>query len=223
MHYDVEEVKGYVKNFSLNEDGGFTEWEGEEFVGSISGENLPAFNWEDGATKLVIIPENRDYVIKIPFNGRYDYGDFFYFEGACSDTCDDYCSSEMHLYEEAKRMNLEKLFLPLELACEVDGYPIYVQDKAEEIDSWHSGAQGMKYSSEASRDRISQAYKEGTRFFGPPTWIASCLDTLGSFEELERFSSFLDEEGITDLHEGNLGYYDGHAVIIDYGGYHEFA
>lgn len=39
-------------------------------------------------------------------------------------------------------------------------------------------------------------------------------------EEYQRFSDFLLEENINDLHTGNCGVVDSHFVIIDYAGYH---
>ena len=218
MQYDLEEIKGYLENFSLNEDGGFTDWDSEEFVGSISNPNIPAFNWEEGATKLVIIPDGRDYVIKIPFNGRYEYGDFFYFNGAYGSSFDDYCASEKGIYEDAEEAGFGEMFLPIELVCRIDGHPIYVQERVEMIDEMPNQA---SYASEKSKDKIYEEYQNGVRYIGSPVWAASCLDTLGSYEEYQRFLGFIDEEGISDLHRGNLGYCNGHAVIVDYGGYYE--
>ena len=220
MYYNKEEVERFVENFGLNEDDAFTEDDADFMIADITNFGIPNFDWDTGATKLVIMPEQREYVIKIPFNGYYDEGHFYHFEGAESDYCDNYCEAENRLYMEATVDGFEELFLPNEYVCDVDCYPIYVQPKAEVLNKSESQE---KYSSKESKEKILQRIKED-RFFTnlPASWLASCLDVLGSMEEVNKFLKFLDMTGISaDLHYGNLGYYHGHAVIIDYGGYDE--
>lgn len=169
---------------------------------------------------MVIIPFGRDYVIKIPFTGQYagtgTYVPFFE---------NDYCSLERAYYYTALDEGFGDLFLYLEPIMEIEGIFIYVQPQAEVVELEDDSLQ-KEYSSKDSRDRILKEYKDGNlatitcRKF-PLSWVASCLDMVEEYERLVEFFTFLDENGIWDLHYNNLGYYDGHAVIIDYGGYNE--
>lgn len=221
MYYDIEEVKKFTENFGLNEDDGLTEDDVDFLIAEIDCSKVPSFDWDNGATKLVIMPENRDYVIKVPFNGAYDNGNFFSFEGAESEYCDNYCEAENRLYQQALTEGFEEMFLPNEYIWTVDSIPIYVQQKVEVLDKEDSEQE--KYSSKKSKEKIMEARKEGERFLNLPTsWVASCLDILGSMEEVRRFLKFLRETEISfDLHCSNVGYYNGHAIILDYGGYFE--
>ena len=36
-----------------------------------------------------------------------------------------------------------------------------------------------------------------------------------------QISNLLEEEEVNDMHGGNIGYMNGHLVIVDYAGYHE--
>lgn len=220
MYYDIEVVKKYLESFTefgLNCYGGFSEDDVDNFVSSIDFNTVPDFEWEVGATKLVIIPIEEDYVIKIPFNGSWKYGDFFYFNGAESSFCDDYCEAELNIYEQAKQKGYERFFMPLvRVDCGVE-YPVYVQQKVESYES-----EGEKnYFSKASKERIKNSKK--ARFLTLPLeWKCCCLDSFNSIEEFDEFITFLCTEEINmDLHRGNIGFLNKQAVILDYGGYCE--
>ena len=86
MDFDPNEITRYVESFHLNYWEGFTESDVDDFVSSIDTKRVPEFDYDAGATKLVIMPENRDYVIKIPFSGLYnEWGDYIPFNGAEDD------------------------------------------------------------------------------------------------------------------------------------------
>jgi hypothetical protein len=54
----------------------------------------------------------------------------------------------------------------------------------------------------------------------PYHWILNFIKLYGEKEFL-RLCLFLEEEGINDLHEKNVGYIDGRPVLFDYSGYYE--
>ena len=222
MNYNIDEIKLYMENFGVNDDGFFTADDVDFFICEIS-KYAPSFDWDTGATKLVIMPENRDYVIKIPFNGEWVCGECRHFYNADSEFGDNYCEDEITKYAEAVDAGFAEMFLPIECVMEIDSIPIYVQQKAEMLDC-DGDMEQKEYSSKASRDKIVEKYNEGKRYLSrlPLSWIASCLDVLGSIERVEEFMKFLDEFSISyDLHRANVGYYNHKAVIIDYGGYGE--
>ena len=236
MKYDIEEIKRFVENFSLNEDGAFTEEDVDNFISSIDVNKVPDFDFDSGATKLVIIPEDRDYVIKIPFNGYYmeddyeeegeEYNKYFWeFEGAEGKDHSNYCEAERFLYEKAKKEGFEGMFLPIELLHIIDDYPIYIQQKAIP-NSELSSATTTFFSSKESKNIIEgKKVKENCEnclYKFPLNWLASSMEVLGSYNKLYNFGMFLQSTGISgDLHNANIGYCNESAVIIDYGGYHD--
>lgn len=111
MTYDINEIFNYTMSFQLNADEGFTEDDVDDFINSIDFNKVPEFDYEVGATKLVIIPYTRDYVIKIPFSGRYSCGEYIPFSMAeDNDWGDNYCEAERLLYEEAKEKGYAQFF-----------------------------------------------------------------------------------------------------------------
>lgn len=228
MTYKDEDICKFINGLHSNSEGLFTYREAENYIYELEDNfGYDEFYHETGATKLVIIPTKEDYVIKVAFNGTYndyeeeDEGHPFY--GAESPRMDDYCDAEMCFYELAKERGFEKMFLPLEYFGERDCIHIYLQPKCERLEM--DDRKQVDYSSKGSREKILKDRKDGKRYLRdkfPVSWTASCLDTLGSVERLQEFETFLTSTGIiSDLHRGNIGYYDGHAVIMDYGGYNE--
>lgn len=224
MYYNKEEIAAYLKTFAqygLNDLGYFTEDDVDRFISSIGYEPVPNFDYDAGATKLTIIPENRDYVIKIPFNGEWRYGDCFSFQGADSAYFDNYCEAEMNIYQEVKENGWEDMFLPLEYVGDFANYPIYVQQKIELLE--RNSIEQKNYSSKESKDKVNKDYQYNRIGNLPSFWTASCLEVLGgSIEKLRKFISFLYDTGIgSDLHSANVGFLNGKAIILDYGGYFE--
>lgn len=233
-----EIVKVYIENFHLNDDEGFTDQDVDNFLWTINGK-VPSFDYETGASKFVIIPEGEDFVIKIPFTGCYEdckcsYDEekqewlppeyeYMSFYGASDETGADYCAAECNIYEEAEEEGFEQLFLKIEKVTECDGIGIYIQPKAQSFSrTYNHGWYASNKSKEAVRKAIENKpfdYEPGFTINSfPVDWTASCLDVLGSLDELNRFFQFLtDNSG--DLHENNIGYYNGKPCIIDYGNF----
>lgn len=53
----------------------------------------------------------------------------------------------------------------------------------------------------------------------PEGFILASLDTGSTIEELQALAMFIDRLDINDLHEGNMGWIDGHPVFFDYCGF----
>ena len=230
----VEKVNKYLYGFSLNEEGYFTESDADYLVSSIP--ETEKFGYETGATKCVIIPEGEDYVIKIPFNGyvsscscceeedpyecNRSHCPYVAIENGGGRYCDDYCAREMELYEEVveKYPEFKNFFLPIENIMEVGHYPIYVQAKGEiysEID---------KEKHPVQEKSVTEVKSEERNFCSANVnWLAKCLEDLNNDTELyDRFIQMLKDNRMAgDLHSSNIGYYNNHAVIIDYGGFFE--
>lgn len=234
-----EEVLKFVETFDLNAEGYFTEDDVDYFLSKIDENSTEKdynldYSYETGASKCVIIPENKDYVIKIPFNGRciynwYDemeeeeeekytgYEDFTGTEGVCNNY--DYCSKEVDLFYEVKYdypdyPEFKDFLLPIKEITRVNDYPIYVQPKATLF-----YASGINVSEESVKTVSSNTIN----ISAPIKWLAKCLEDLGNDLDLyEQFVQMLSDTGIKrDLHSGNVGIYNNHAVIIDYAGFND--
>ena len=235
----VEIIGKYMRNFHFNYDGGFTEDDVEDFIWYIDRDSVPSFHYEAGASKLVLIPDEYDFVIKIPFTGAYaevgeyyddeqgewvtseDGGCYEDFYGSSDDSGCNYCAAECEIYEEAKDNGFEQLLLKIEKVGEFNGTPVYIQPK---VKSFTYTGNTEKYSSNKSKEIVKEEKSKRKKDFGiticsfPTDWSASCLDILGSIDELNRFFEFLNEKS-GDLHSNNIGYCNGKPCIIDYAGF----
>ena len=198
---------------------GFFEDNVENFLESLWYEGLPTYDYEVGATKLVILIPGCNYVIKIPYNSACFEGEPFDFFGL-PDGFDNYCEYEVHLYNIAKEAGWDNFFLPIQYFGKYKNIPIYIQEKAE---SYFDCI--IDYASENSKKAVTKNTKETEflrSFTVPFDWVACCLDWLHSLYEVRKFFNFLEKEKISrDLHRGNIGFFKNKPVIIDYGGYFE--
>lgn len=209
----------YLGETDWDYEAGLSEDDAEDFLDSIQYSGIPVYDYEIGATKLVIIPYDSHYVIKIPYNMAIHYGEYFDFTGLPKGV-NDYCQYELILYNMAKESGWADFFLPIQYLGEFKGIPIYIQNKAEDYFSCT-----INYASENSKKIVTKRIKETDflrSFTLPFDWVACCLDWLHSLNELRKFFYFLEKEKISrDLHRGNIGFYQNRPVIIDYGGYFE--
>ena len=207
-------------------DGVLTENDFEDKVLS----NLPddlKYHYEYGATKLVIMLPDCDFVIKIPFSGSYqefyqdktdDYEEeYVEFENADFETCEwDYCKTEVNRYNLAKNAGIEKYFAKTEYIGMVNNYPIYIQQKAEifsEVKDLNS------YSEEKKSSTREKCDKEDLWCFNE-CWLSDLLDYCGD-RIFSLFMSFLKDNEIDDLHSSNIGYIDENPVLVDYSGFND--
>ena len=207
-------------------DGILTENDFEDKVLS----NLPddlKYHYEYGATKLVIILPDCDFVIKIPFSGSYqeiyqdrtdDYEEeYVEFENADFETCEwDYCKTEVNRYNLAKNVGIEKYFAKTECIGMVNHYPIYIQQKAEifaDVKDLNS------YSEEKKSSTREKCDKEDLWCFNE-CWLSDLLDYCGD-KIFSFFMSFIKDNDFDDLHSSNIGYINGVPVLVDYSGFNE--
>ncbi len=217
------EIKFFLNEITLNKDSVFSSDDADDFLNEF-GNTLPFFyDYAYGETRLVIIPKDKKYVIKIPFNYTYDG---YKFENRLSITgmTDNYCEVEEELYKIAEQHHYEFMFMPL-YQVSFSPYPVYIQEKAEILADLKEFEDFKNtYASKKSLEEIKSLPKKNIFILSnlDRTWRASCLDTLGSFEEYQKFYVFLQDTGISsDLHEFNIGYFHGKPVIIDYASYNE--
>lgn len=180
--------------------------------------------YEHGISKGVIIPDDTDYVIKIPFSG-YHYEDEeeneneeinFYHGGGNYD--DDYCALEMEIYDNIKDSKYSKYFAPLKKVLEINGFNIYIQPKVDIFDDVYPSY------SDSSLETAKRISSSAMCCIVSSAWLAYLLenDFNNDEKELEKFVYFLTENGLDgDLHSANVGFIDGQSVVIDYAGFYD--
>lgn len=214
MYYNINDILPYVENYDFGEY--FTAKEEDFLISSINCEDELSFDWEDGASKLVIIPEDKDYVIKIPFNGNF-YVDEGYFNFS-----QNYCETEIDLYKRIADENplFSQFFLPLTRVDEYNEWDIYIQPKCQ---AYHNAAEKDK-SKSYSKDSLNKVRNEKILYNSalPKDWLAAVTEILKDVELVKEFVDMLEEYDITqDLHMGNIGYCNGKPIILDYAGFYD--
>lgn len=178
-----------------------------------------------GISKFVIIPENEQYVIKIPYSTSY-YADFKKYRNANSDQrfCWDYCFTDMITYRSAVQEGVEAFFCKTRLIGLVKGYPIYVQEKIVTYDYLYGEdryeenqfKKGSLYLSQYIENQSEDSIVDINLM-----WLADAIDFYGN-KKVNKLLNFINKNNIGDLHTENIGYtYESRPVIIDYSDFHD--
>lgn len=194
---------------------------------------INSYSIEKGATKIVLIPEDKDYVIKIPIT-KIAYREFFFYDGAYrkgkfairDNIGGDYCKKEEEIYnlidEEVKEMFAETKFL-----IEVNKLPIYIQEKIDfSFDNKYFNPNVFPSDRKSDMDIRtivnSELSLKGMNNLGGLN-TEFCYDVMmnygiDSFLLLMREINFWE---IGDLHKSNIGYKNYKPMIFDYSGFGE--
>ena len=180
------------------------------------------FIWCFGMSKYVVLLDN--LVVKIPFNGTFDYGiedeetgeysDEIYFQPFLHTS--DYCSIEEEIYLKAAEAGLGNFFAAtIKYDNTADGTPYYV---SERVTKMYDEDAIVRRPSRRSQEIIKK--KKEYKFVGiNKTWLACALDRYGK-KAVDAFLSFVKENKINDLHADNIGFRDnGDPVLLDYSSY----
>lgn len=174
----------------------FYEWKRE--VESFLPSTLSFLN---GATKAVIVIEEADFVIKIPFLHNWRGG-----------SSENFCEIELDIYEKAKQnKEISECFASVCFGGKVCNAPFYLMEKVSVDEEYNSDTiysfyEDIGYS---HSEVINEAEEDGVRLL----FESFYPDVFSSLEE------FIDEHEINDLHTGNFGFLNGRPVFIDYSGY----
>ena len=217
MNYNVNDIKKWFKFFNPEH---FTDSDVDNFVDDLSRViGFPEFDWEAGATKLCIIPWDTDYVIKIPFDGemQWDYDDkeyrFQYFYNGGGDGGWDYCALEDEYFvDKILGTGYEEVFLTTDCIT-INDWPVYIQQK---VDTYN---ESNAYPSNESMLKIRTESKVRGEVSFPDIWMGIGLENFeGNIKKLDNLLRFL-RDNFTDLHPGNIGYFNNQIIILDYAGY----
>lgn len=177
---------------------------------------------EYGMSKFVLIsPLLTNVVIKIPFNGSYEYdeetGELFYkeFEGASNDDdWSDYCLAEYNKYLNLKHKHLDCFVAKTLYYKTINNTRIFLQEKV--IPKFN--IINERVPSERSHNQ-AKAITHHARRFSDNKWVANCIDLYGE-NKVEQFFDYctkVDSDILNDCHSGNYGYrLNGTPVIFDY-------
>ena len=166
-------------------------------------ENLENISYFYGATKLVVIDDDNDWVLKIPF---------------CDNACD-YCALEAENYKKAIEAGVEEVFAACYFLMEYEGVPCYIMEKVscdeETVESDFYEIGSNKHSSEMNEDEI---YSYLGSMDGEEI-IDQLLEFYYDEGFLQEINIFLSRNKINDLHTGNVGYRGTNLVFVDYSGF----
>ena len=221
---DIEVAREIAKHLDLpaefggHEDMDTSEYE-YDFQDFIEGD----FYVSCGVSKLVIVIEDLPFVIKIPFNGRWEMDweneDKWYFNpfySACDECCDDYCLDELEKtlsIQETKFAHFVPDMVDIGIFC---GHAVYIQEKVKPL----CDCSRLK----TSERSLQQAKLQTTTTLFRTDWIARVYDLYGQ-DTLDEFVEFLktwEPEVLSDMHTGNYGItLDGAPVLFDLAGFRD--
>ncbi len=250
MKINTELIDNFIKT---------TDWEAVWNEDSFSQGNTEAvdknidysvFDWACGATKMVIQPNNENFVIKLPFRFTYieDYSDYYndeseedvhyYYqemaaaplpkEGMISPTeyyrhTWDYCQTELEYCELAAAADIGEFFPELSLYCETP-YPIYIEEKCypsyRHTPVKHTLTRNNLITLIQEQAQSNEIAKWVSNF--DSTWLNIAIDYYGLNKVIKLFQ-FLNKYHMIDFHGENYGYRttDNSPVLIDFAGYYE--
>jgi len=183
------------------------------------------YDYHYGVSKLVLLPKDANFVIKVPFNGEMTcdeteegYEDYFFDENenACDDKTYywDYCAAEVLAYRQAKSNHVERAFCKTAYVGSVNGHPIYIQQKATMYYAVHD--EDFRYPQErSSKAKKSSEDIDGWGTWWQPVWQTDAFEYYGE-KQYKKLMQFIYDYGIDDLHRENIGYIGRKPVLFDY-------
>ena len=182
----------------------------------IDYDNIP-YQCQTGASKLVIMPKDKDYVIKLPFTNTYDImkdGTYKVY----SKTTYDICEYENQIRDEASE-EVKKILVPNTYIGAYNGtIPVYIQKKIDKTCEDYFNEEDFK----PMQGSLSKLFN----YFHTHFMICCCINDifLAPYVHklgIKKFKDFCKElGGINDLHDQNWGVFKDMTIgIIDYGGY----
>ena len=200
------------------------------------------WTYDYGVSKGVLIFNDLDYVIKIPFYAEwfegyevdYDeendepiYEDGYTadcpfqgveVEGFIKENSWDYCETETLIYEVAKRNSMEDHFAKTYMIGYANHWPIYAQVRACMLRSEESYTTRSKKNYTEEERETANAIRDNEKFYLDEEWLMDFIAFWGK-ERMLQFIKFCNDWFIDDLHGGNLGYVNGIPCLVDYSSY----
>ena len=179
-----------------------------------------------GVSKVAIIPKEKNYVIKIPYYGKYRKSNGIkcfdpYFSSISKSG--DYCKSEEIIYNKAKANGLDTFFVEFEQIGKIKSTPIYVQRKAVIFED-------VYYPEDDEEENLNEheisIFKTITTKYSdlvedeylPLSWMKDFICSYGELA-FDKLYNFLSDNNIQDLHSENIGYICEKPVLVDFSGF----
>lgn len=220
MTFDTNEILNLLSGYSFErfcDKPIFYEQDAPNFARFLKHKkDFTNFKMFSGASKCVIIPADKDYVIKIPFTGGYYEADdcegdiYEEFTEAEEDEGWNYCLVESSRYDITKALNVNQFFVPtifIGYTNDKNKYPIYVQPKCD-VYAYHSHETSIE-EREKTLDLIDS--RQGL----PLDWLTLARLVYGE-NSLMKLLNFLEDYEWSDLRDENIGFIDGKPIIFDY-------
>ncbi len=174
-----------------------------------------SFDWSFGATKLVLIFKDLNFVIKIPL--LYCEGEEL--TGATySEENWNYCKQESILSQKFTEKGLDFAIAKTEFLTDINGYSIYIQPYAETLSSLFD-ENSKNYHSYTDSDlelvKIMHRSDYVKSMQLNMAWQADLLSMYGENKYLLFLEAIRDLK-IYDLRDTNVGYIQNRPVLIDY-------
>jgi hypothetical protein len=238
----LEDVKEALYNCTINDhlfENNFDYCVANPLAAAL--ENKYVINTAYGATKGVIIPLDNEIniVVKIPFYGEGDEGEFFnedtgeyeidedaFFEyyGAYFESADtyinfdgNYCALEEYIYNYCAEKGLAGCLAKTEKVFEINDVPVYIQEKAFTISEMSEDEYERRSSSHSDEEK--QYAEDNITCEINPMWTCDAIEYAGEQVIKELMQLLEDIDCSSDLRNCNIGYIGERPVLIDYCGY----
>ena len=200
MVYDINAITQMVKNLPICPNKIVDSSYASKIKDSLDTSYYSIESITYGMSKLVILINNADFVIKIPLNGARNNP----FIHANNSVRWDYCLTESLRYQEAKKDGKEDFFAETKLICHTKTkYPVYIQERCYTYASYFFDSAGLDDDLPSQNGWWDDFSEEAPSL---ATELSIYLNTKGWNE---------------DLHDENIGFLeeDGRHVLIDYSGF----
>lgn len=181
------------------------------------------FEMDSGASKLVLIPLEGDYVYKIPLSYS---GDGILFEELNEDGYHDFCEVEVDRCLEIKHAGFGDFIAKEEYVDFINGLSIYKMEKAVPFDETRkylsNSSVGLSNNYNSIYKRLnSSSYSESAANVTsiPIEWMNILVEKQGLLRTTDFFNYLIENGWDDDLHSGNVGFINNNPVLIDYSGY----
>ena len=227
MKYDYSYIYSLFKDFYITDDF----YDSAEITYQIEENLTKNMSVRYGASKLVCVPKDKKYVIKLPFNAVLDEGsdeegfdadEIVRLIGASGDIEDalwDYCAREVFLYEAARSDEIAFAFPETEYVGLINGWPVYVQEICKTLYE----KENTKFPTEAEENKVISFLASKNKYSTiNDAWITMFCLQYGEEKTIELLD-FIKFYKINDLHSSNIGFsaIDGRPVIVDFSGFYK--
>lgn len=200
------------------------------------------WTYDAGISKCVLIFDNLDYVIKIPFYAEWFEGEEIDYdeendepiyedgytadypfegievEGYVKENHWDYCETESLLYKAAEKNGVAEYFAETIHIGYAKDWPIYAQTRACMFCSEDSRTTRSRKNYTDEEKETVKTIRSTTNFYLDDEWLMDFIAFWGQ-ARLMQLIQFCNEYFIDDLHNGNIGYVCGAPCLIDYSSY----